>query len=377
MNRIIIAFLFVSLVIPQLFSQNLHRDVAMYRVGRNQYFVDMEHQFADIDSSRAVSGITEQKLKKYVISRRNNTRSVSGTERRLFDSAGRRIAVIYYNHRNEEKAREEFSFQGSLMTRHSILIRGKEAYVSQWKYDSARHMLHYSFAKHGRIETVRHWNYSNGKIQNIWIYGHDTTRPEQLYTYAYDNDTGRLLRTTVTDNKGSVKFVWDYSCNDAGHLSKKEAKKESRICQSHVDLPDGGTQEVWQMESHGESYRYIYVYDSLHRMTRFTTFGGKWGDKLYHQYDYTYFGDTTSAIYSSFDKKTGKLIWNRKELLTSGNIVLSEVNTRFKKNGRLQNSWEEQYVYEQSLLKSKSTINLKHRSASRVTEYEYTYRVRE
>jgi hypothetical protein len=365
-----LAILFCLVCIPLGYAQSFGNDRVNYK---NANFTRIEK-----DTVAAHYGIRLKKEDMYTLNSKKGKKTKEQTREIVFDSAGYILQDIIYNAKHKEVLKLVYipDSVGHLQ-QHEIWQHGKKKYLTQRSFDSLGREKSYAFYKGENIEptTLQRFEYDGKKLKNVWIYKDNSEKLAFVKSYFYLNDTGKLIESYVENNKGKRLYTWNYNCETYGTLSKKEAKKETRICTHKVELPNGHRQEIWEEARGVENYRYIYEYDSANRQVRCNVYHGKFGDKLDWRSETEYNQDTIETKLEVFYDKNAKLYYTSIELRVGGRPI-SNIYTWYKSNGKMSSVWETQNSYESGLLARTRSFNPRKPMSESVTEYAYSEAVK-
>lgn len=280
---------------------------------------------------------------------RKSSRKITNTMRVTYDENARATRLEFGTHRRKSDAMAYTYNDSGLLTR----------YVRS----------HGNQIKSMRVNEYRDQKY----VDKSYTYFDDTTQYKYLTQSWYENDTGRLIRRELLTAKGKRKYLWDYSCNIQGDISKAEKKAEARVCRSEVTLPNGHTQYVYEELTKDGLMRYIYEYDSLKRQVYYAYYSGSNGENPTTS-SRTVFSDTglirsTVSFYAKSAKRQAEYIYHQNEK-GQNTYMLAKYYTRKEKP---KQTVAMAYTYQNDLLVLTRWTNLKKPGNTSVTSYQYSF----
>ncbi len=342
MKQFYLLLLFNITAAASLQAQGWKNDRISFGISRNYVVKYANWLYLYKDTAIAAKNIYSVRKETYDYNSKSFTKKRSFITTSVYDSNGYEVKIIHESKSGNEKIVESYTpdSKGRVLN-YELVKNNKLQYRVTNTYDDSGNRISYSFFKGEKmkLQSYSFYEYKNNKLQKLHVYGSNTAKEEYLHNYAYLNDTGQLLVEEVIDRKGKLVYRRDYDCNHYGALTKKEAKKETRICRSQVKLPNGHTQKVYEQNMGTETFRYINELDSLNRTVKMIQYRGKYGDKLYYTTTTDYGADTTITASEHYNLKT--------------------------------NSWTTTYTYQDNLLKSSRKFSSRRPKIESVTEFEY------
>jgi len=378
MKKGVLFFLTLTLFSISSFSQDWQkRDVIRFLAGGTLHCKQIGYGFNVVDSNMLQNRVSNKTTIHYKYNSAKSHKTKDHVISYVYDSMGRNTQIVYYSSKGVEKAVESYVYNSfGYITNMDVGIHGKDRFRVEYGYDSLKHQIGYNYYKGKKLELVKakKWVYENGKLKSQWVYKADSIRYKYHYSYEYFNDTGRLLESKVENQKGEELYRWDYRCMSDIAPTKKETKKETRICKSTIALPNGHSQEIWEQEVKGEIHRTIYEKDSLQRLVNVVNYLGKWGDKLHSLGKYEYNKDTIEFSLELYGPKTQLIETKIERNYLTGMGVIEELSTFYNRKGKIKVVWENQFTYEGKLVKTSSWVQLSSPNKENITEFQYTYR---
>lgn len=373
MKKFYLLLLLTASAASSIQAQGWKNDRISFGISRNYVVKYANWLHAYKDTSIAAKNIYSMREETYDYNSKSFTKKRSYITTSVFDTNGYEVKTIHENKTGKEKIIEAYTLDNKgRVLNYDVIKNNKLKYRVTNTYDDSGNRISYSFfiGEKLKLQTYNFYEYKNNKLQKLHVYGSNSAKEEYLHNYAYLNDTGQLLVEEVLDGKGKLVYRRDYDCNHYGTLTKKEAKKETRICRSQVKLPNGHTQTVYEQNMGTETYRYIYELDSLNRNVKMIHYRGKYGDKLYYTTATEFGADTTVTTSEHYNLKTGTLEYSYISILNHAGKYISTTSNTFNK-GKLTNSWITSYTYQDNLLKSSRSYSTRRPKIESVTEFEY------
>jgi hypothetical protein len=289
-----------------------------------------------------------------------------------FDTLGYPVQEVHFDKKGNSRTVVNRTIMPDGNVTGTVLKKGGKIQQAQyWNYTESGQMLSYQVVKKGKIKFAKKVVYEGQKMQRVYWYEKDTVNYEKQYNYYYENDTGRLLLVEVLNRKGSRIHVWDYSCNPNGETNRAQAKKETRICQSKVQLPNGHRQEIWIQQHAKYIGRWIWEFDSTGRRVSENYFEGKEGEKLSRKtiWSYTDMGyQKTSSNYHH--RKSDRLVREDLAVYDKDGRIQKTLRRFFGRRENPTAAWEMNFVYNGPLLVSTTAMSLiKPKSGTVVTHF--------
>jgi hypothetical protein len=358
----------ICLIKSPLFSQNY----SFYETDffTQKYHVEKTYVYSDdfVDSF-ALSN----RLKKIEIEKKsyNKRQAVSYTTKaHVFDVNGRLIEHVT---RKDTGKKQKISITGTRIFNEFGKVESSnhffygDIYFKLFKYNDAQQVVKECSYDRKGIYSVVDTHYDTGNLSDMTTYKNKKGRVLSVYRYMYYPNR-QFKQIVLSDRKGKIKKVWDYSCDETGK-SLKKLKDTAKICTLKSYLPDGTTVTTMQsFDFYGKPWKMIKHTDSNGRTLQHEYYAGK-EERLINAYTYRYQGHqlAQSSQYNFYDKKHHK-----KELLydTAGRIT-SEINTVYRRQSRVK-TYQTNYVYNALGLITEKTVSMDGR-LSTIETFRYEF----
>jgi hypothetical protein len=268
----------------------------------------------------------------------------------------------------------------------SVDRKGKEIRKNSYIYNNDTLITEESKFKRGKFFARILNKYDSTRTIESFYYKKDQDQPKRRWVYEYYPDHSKKS-STLYDEKGKIKYVWNYECKPEGELAKKH-KDTTAICRTEETDKDGNkTVTLRKFNAKGKPYKEVSVYNKDNKMIEMRYYNSK--DIIYYRYVQN--PDHLITAWYNYNRKgiennRYEYLYNpKKKLLETAQyrhqniLVWKEVNEYnnmdylvaskyFGRKGKTRS--ETKYTYENDLLVACKTTD---RKGKMIYEGKYTY----
>ncbi len=224
-------------------------------------------------------------------------------------------------------------------------------YFKMFEYNDSLQLIKQLYYNDKGVYSIVETAYDAGNLYNSRVYRNKKGKITYRYHYYYYPNK-QFRQIVLSDKKGKIQKVWDYSCDETGKGLKK-LKDTAKICTLKSYLPDGTVVTTTQsFDFSGKPWKTIQHADVNGKTTKYQYYLGK-EEKLTQEYVNTYVGNKQESrmehYYGSHRSYKREIKYD-----TSGRIV-SEIYTVSHKSKK--KVYKTNYVYnEQGLMTERNTF---------------------